>query len=200
MPFVIKQSDFLISVADPRKLPELVQPEVAFVGRSNVGKSSLINLLLGRKALAKISGKPGKTRLINYFLVNEHIYFVDLPGYGFARTSLEMRGDWAKMIENYLLSARPRLVVQLVDARHGLSKLDRGSLEWLCYNGRETIVALTKMDKLPRAAQATTLLSVKRQLKDLPVRQILGTSTRTRNGRDELLGALDAWLRKGNSK
>lgn len=200
MPFRILQSEFLVSVADPRRLPEEVRPEVAFVGRSNVGKSSLINLLLGRKALAKISGKPGKTRLINYFLVNESIFFVDLPGYGFARTSLEMRGDWAKMIEGYLLTPRPRLVVQLVDARHGLSRLDRDSVEWLCHNGRETLVALTKMDKINRSEQAKVLADTKSTLKELPLRQILGTSTRTRDGRDELLGALDAWLRKGHSR
>jgi GTP-binding protein len=198
--FQIKQSEFLVSVADPRRLPESVYPEIAFVGRSNVGKSSLINLLLGRKALAKVSGKPGKTRLINYFLVNGELYFVDLPGYGFARTSLEMRGDWGRMIEGYLLTPRPRLVVQLVDSRRGATRLDRESIEWLCYNGRETVVALTKMDKLNRAEQARVLDDTKSNLKELPLRQILGVSIRTRDGRDELLGALDAWLRKGHSR
>jgi len=195
--FKILQSEFLTSVADPRRLPEPELPEIAFVGRSNVGKSSLINLLLGRRDLAKVSGKPGKTRLINYFLVNEGLYFVDLPGYGFARTSLEMRGDWARMIEGYLLSPRTKLVVQLVDSRHELPRLDRESIEWLCYNGRDVVVALTKMDKLGRAAQQEALAAMKGRLKEQPLRQILGVSTRTRGGRDELLGALDAWLRKG---
>ena len=195
MSLIIKTSEFLTSVQNPRQLPP-VKPEIAFVGRSNVGKSSLINLLLGRKALAKVSGKPGKTRLVNFFTVNEQVYFVDLPGYGFARTSQEMRRDWSKMIEEYLLTPRTRLVVQLLDARHGVTRLDQQSIEWLCYNMVPVVVALTKCDKLSKAALEHTLLSMRRQLKPYPVLQILPCSTKTRRGRDELLGYLGAWLRK----
>ncbi len=191
----IKTSDFLTSVQDPRRLPP-AKPEIAFVGRSNVGKSSLINLLLGRKALAKVSGKPGKTRLVNYFTVNEDIYFVDLPGYGFARTSQEMRRDWSKMIEEYLLTPRTRLVVQLLDARHGVTRMDLQSIEWLCYNMVPVVIVLTKCDKLSKAALGHTLLSLRRQLKPYSVLQILASSTKSRHGRDELLGYLGAWLKQ----
>ncbi len=195
MALIIKHSEFLTSLADPRRLPLPELPEVAFVGRSNVGKSSLINLLLGRKALAKVSGKPGKTRLVNYFTVNRELYFVDLPGYGWARTSRELRAEWAGMIGGYLTSPRRRLVVQLTDARHLLTRLDRQSVEWLCYHMIPTVVALTKMDKLSKAEQEKVLLSARRQLKPYPVKQVLGCSTKTRRGRDDLLGFLGAWLR-----
>jgi GTP-binding protein len=192
----IQKSEFFISVADPKKLPQDPFPEIAFVGRSNVGKSSLINLLLRRKALAKISGKPGKTRLLNYFLINEKIFFVDLPGYGFAKTSKEMQHDWSNMIEGYLLSPRNKLVVQLVDMRHGLTKIDMQSLDWLTYVGRPTVVVMTKADKLGRAEQARELLSIKKQLKDFRVLQVLASSIKSRNGRDDLLNFLGSWLRK----
>lgn len=198
--FRILQSEFVISVADPRKLPESELPEIAFVGRSNVGKSSLINLLLGRKALAKISGKPGKTRLVNYFLVNGSIHFVDLPGYGYARTHEEMRRDWGKMIEGYLLAPRTKLVVQLLDMRHRISKLDLSSIEWLHHNMIPMVAVLTKADKLGKTAQQEAMLSMKRQLKPYQVLQVLSSSTQTRSGRDELLGFLGNWIRKGSNQ
>jgi GTP-binding protein len=197
---VIKTSDFFISVADPKKLPQDPYPEIAFVGRSNVGKSSLINLLLGRKALAKISGKPGKTRLLNYFLINAKVFFVDLPGYGFAKTSKEMQHEWSAMIEGYLESPRHKLVVQLVDMRHGLTKIDLQSLDWLTYVGRPTVVVLTKADKLSRAAQERELLSIKKQLKEFKVLQVLSCSTKSRYGRDDLLNFLGSWLRREGVK
>lgn len=196
--FRIRTSEFVISVQDPRKLPDSTLPEIAFVGRSNVGKSSLINLLLGRKALAKVSGKPGKTRLVNYFLVNEDLHFVDLPGYGFAKTGEEMRRDWANMIEGYLLAPRNKLVVQLVDIRHGVTRLDLSSIEWLAYHMIPTVIVLTKADKLGREAARAALLSVKRQLKTYNVLQVLSSSTQSRDGRDDLLGFIGSWLRKGH--
>jgi GTP-binding protein len=192
----IKTSEFVVSATTARQLPEKILPEIAFVGRSNVGKSSLINLLLGRKALAKISGKPGKTRLVNYFEVNENIHFVDLPGYGFAKTNLEMRADWARMIEEYLTSPRQKLVLQLVDIRHGLTKLDLQSVEWLCYNMIPVAIVCTKSDKLSRPDLEKALESVKKQLKPFPVKQVISTSSKSRGGRDELLGFLDVWLKK----
>ncbi len=194
--FRIKESEFLISVADPKKLPTGGLTEIAFVGRSNVGKSSLINLLLGRKALAKVSGKPGKTRLINYFTVNNAWYMVDLPGYGFAKTGEEMRRDWARMIEGYLLAPRRKLVVQLIDIRHRLSRLDASSLEWLAFHMVPTIVVLTKADKLGGSARQAALLSFKRQLKPYGVLQVISSSTQTRSGRDELLDYIGNWIRK----
>lgn len=190
----IETSEFQVSVADPRKLPEPALPEICFIGRSNVGKSSLINLVLGRRDLAKSSSKPGKTRLINYFLVNGDFHLVDLPGYGFAKTSADMRADWARTIEGYLTSPRRRLVVQLVDVRHGLSRLDRESIEWLMYHMLQVVVVLTKCDKLGRETLAQSMADVRTELKPFPVLQVLASSTRSRQGRDELLGFMGHWL------
>jgi GTP-binding protein len=190
----IDHSEFQVSVADPRKLPEPALPEICFIGRSNVGKSSLINLVLGRRDLAKSSSKPGKTRLINYFLVNGDFHLVDLPGYGFAKTSADMRNDWARTIEGYLTSPRRRLVVQLVDVRHGLSRLDTESIQWLMYHMLQVVVVLTKCDKLGREALAAETAAIRATLKPYPVLQVLASSTRTRQGRDELLGFMGHWL------
>ncbi len=200
MALEIKQADFLISVADPARLPEPERPEVVFAGRSNVGKSSLINLLLGRRALAKVSATPGKTRLVNYFIVNESLYFVDLPGYGYAKTSQQLRQEWGGLIEGYLRSPRSRIVVQLVDIRHKPTGQDMDSIHWLCHNMVPVVVVLTKADKLGRGAQQKAVMEMKARLGSLPVLQVLACSSRARSGRDELLGFLGAWLKKGNAR
>lgn len=127
------------------------RPEVAFLGRSNVGKSTLINSLLMRKGLARTSNTPGRTQSINYFLINDSIYFVDLPGYGYARVSKTMRADWGKMAEQYL--SKPEglvLCIQLVDSRHDPTALDLQLNEWLLVNEKPSIVVATKADKLSR--------------------------------------------------
>src|SRR4028118_1400327 len=124
-------------------------PEISFLGRSNVGKSSLINSLLQRKGLARTSNTPGRTQSINFFLINESFYFVDLPGYGYAKVSKTMRQDWGKMAEEYLLKRqRLRLFVQLVDARHKPTELDRTLNEWLWFHQKNTLVVATKADKM----------------------------------------------------
>ncbi len=196
----ILESRFEISAASLKQLPQPPRTEVAFVGRSNVGKSSLINLLLGRKALAKISARPGKTRLLNYFLVNGEIHFVDLPGYGYAKTPEEMRQDWAKLIEGYLVAPRRKLILQLVDARHGMTRLDRESLLWLLHHMLPVVVVLTKADKLSAADLREQQQRIRRSLKDLSVLQVVSTSTRSRNGRDELLEYLGHWLSRNSRK
>ncbi|MEQ1764662.1 MAG: ribosome biogenesis GTP-binding protein YihA/YsxC, partial [Pyrinomonadaceae bacterium] len=124
-------------------------PEIAFLGRSNVGKSSLINSLLQRKGLARTSNTPGRTQSINYFLINEEFYFVDLPGYGYAKVSKSMRSDWGVMAEEYL-AQREQLVlcVQLIDSRHEPTRLDLQLNEWLNFNGKPHIAVATKSDKL----------------------------------------------------
>jgi GTP-binding protein len=155
-------------------------------------------MLLGRKALAKVSAAPGKTRLVNYFLVNENLYFVDLPGYGYAKTSQVLRQDWAKLIDEYIRTPRTRIVVQLLDIRHRPARQDLDSLEWLCHNMVPVVVVLTKGDKLGRQAQYQALLDLKEQLKSLPILQILTSSSRSKSGRDDLLGFLGAWLKKGH--
>src|SRR5215204_4504699 len=125
--------------------------EIAFLGRSNVGKSSLINSLLQRKGLARTSNTPGRTQSINFFLINESFYFVDLPGYGYARVSKTMRQDWGKMAEEYLSErAELRLFIQLVDARHQPTALDRSLHEWLEYHQKHSVVVATKADKLSK--------------------------------------------------
>ena len=124
-------------------------PEISFLGRSNVGKSSLINSLLSRKGLARTSNTPGRTQSINFFLINENFYFVDLPGYGYAKVSKTMRADWGVMAEEYLAEREElKLSVQLIDARHEPTKLDKQLNEWLIFHNRNHIVVATKADKL----------------------------------------------------
>ena len=160
------------------------RPEVAFLGRSNVGKSSLINSLLGRRGLARTSNTPGRTQSINFFLINDQFYFADLPGYGYARVSKAMRFDWGKMAEEYL-SDRAELVlcVQLVDARHEPSKLDRQLNEWLLHYGKPHIVAATKSDKLSRNELQKSLKVIRQTFTSSDV---IPYSSETAAGRDEL--------------
>lgn len=157
-------------------------PEIAFLGRSNVGKSSLINSLLQRKALARTSNTPGRTQSINFFLINDKFYFVDLPGYGYAKVSKTMRQDWGKMAEDYLLKRRElRLFIQLVDARHKPTELDRALNEWLEYHEKKTLVVATKADKMSN----NQLIKAMREIEAaLPDRQIVAYSSETGKGRE----------------
>jgi GTP-binding protein len=146
----ITSAEFVLSAASLRQLPRNGMGEVAFLGRSNVGKSSLINRLCARKALARTSGDPGRTRELNYYLINRQFYFVDLPGYGYARVPEQVRSSWGKLIEQYLKNRdQLRLVVQLIDARHEPTELDLMMVGWLDYYDIPFLVALTKADKLP---------------------------------------------------
>jgi GTP-binding protein len=159
-------------------------PEIAFLGRSNVGKSSLLNSLLRRKGLARTSNTPGRTQSINFFLINGSFYFVDLPGYGYARVSKSMRSEWGRMAGDYMKD-REELVlsVQLVDSRHEPSALDLELNEWLLQNNRSSIVAATKSDKL----SANKLQkSVKEIRKVMPESQVVPFSSVDGRGRDEL--------------
>ena len=163
-------------------------PEVAFLGRSNVGKSSLLNSLVQRKALARTSNTPGRTQSINFFLINGSFYFVDLPGYGYARVSKSMRADWGKMAEEYL-SERANLVlaIQLIDVRHEPTDLDRQLNGWLTANGLKFVVAATKTDKLS-ANQLNKQLNVIG--KTMPGGTVIAYSSVTGRGRDELLNQI----------
>jgi GTP-binding protein len=146
----ITSAEFLLGVANLNQLPKDGMREVAFLGRSNVGKSSLINRLCGRKSLARASTEPGKTRELNYYAINKEIYFVDLPGYGYARLPEQIRSSWGKLIEQYLKGRKElSLVIQLIDARHEPSELDLMMVGWLDYYNIPFLVALTKADKLP---------------------------------------------------
>jgi GTP-binding protein len=147
----IKQAKFIMSNTDYRKCPPPEMPEFAFIGRSNVGKSSLINTLVARKNLAKTSGTPGKTQLINHFLINENWYLVDLPGYGYAKTSKTNRAKWEKMISTYLLN-RENLVTTfiLIDSRLEPQKVDKEFMTWMGENSLPFVIAFTKTDKMTK--------------------------------------------------
>ena len=166
-------------------------PEIAFLGRSNVGKSSLINSLLGRKGLARTSNTPGRTQSINFFLINESFYFADLPGYGYARVSKTMRADWGVMAEEYL-SERENLVllIQLIDSRHSPTLLDRQLQEWLVYHRKNHLIAATKADKLSNNKLNQSLKEIG---KVLPESKIIAYSSQTGKGKDEL------WQEIGNA-
>ena len=190
-PLVIKEIEFLGGLAQAGGWrPSTELPEIAFSGRSNVGKSSLLNKLVKRKALARVSQTPGKTREINFFKVNGEFVLVDLPGYGYARVSKEARLTWRPLIEGYLKhSGQLRGVVQLIDARHEPSPEDKQMVEFLAEIGVPTVVALTKTDKLkksevtPRAAETARALG-------LDDTQVIPFSAVTGLGRDELAEAL----------
>lgn len=168
-------------------------PQVAFSGRSNVGKSSLINVLLRRtrKKLAHVSATPGKTRSLNFYLVNDRFFLVDLPGFGFAKASSRVRKSWKALVENYLVG-EPKLrgVVHLVDARHDPTVTDLEMVEFLAEKGLPTLVVLTKMDKLKHRAREKTVATAVEQMK-IDEDQVLSCSSKTGEGREELLTALD---------
>ncbi len=147
----IKTSEFIISNTDLKKCPKPDKPEYAFIGRSNVGKSSLINMITGRKQLAKISGKPGKTRLINHFLINEQWYLVDLPGYGYAKVSKKERGLWKGFIKDYILERENLMnLFVLIDSRHIPQNNDLEFMQHLGENGVPFAIIFTKLDKLSK--------------------------------------------------
>ncbi len=188
---------FVKSVASLDGLPRAPMPEVAASGRSNVGKSSLLNVLFGRKRLAKVSGTPGKTREINFFSVEDRWHLVDLPGYGYAKVPISVKQKWAGLVEDYLAS-REQLagIIQLVDARHGPSRQDRDMLEWLAREKKPTLVVATKMDKLKRNARSATLKQLTSDWEGSGF-SVVGFSTETREGKREILrwieSALGAW-------
>ena len=189
----IKSAGLLESAAGANQFPDLVMPEIAFAGRSNVGKSTLINSLLTRKKLVKTSSTPGKTRLINFFLINEIFCLVDLPGYGFAKVPAEMRESWRKLIETYL-SRRDNLrgVVLIIDIRHGPTVQDRQLKSWLDFHQRPMLVVASKSDKLSRGKCASQLQKIK---KDLELTQLpLPHSSLNKEGRGQIWKALDRWL------
>lgn len=191
----ILRAEFLRSCVHSKDFPQDGQPEVAFVGRSNVGKSSLINSLLRRKSLAKVSRTPGKTRAVNFFQVVtddprlKAFYLVDLPGYGYAKAAKSVIAEWGPMIERYLDSrAELRAVVQLVDAR-GIEDHDVSTYRWLCERVQRPILVATKMDKLTRSERAGSLAAV-RDTFGLSAEGAVSHSSMTHEGRDELWQAI----------
>jgi len=158
----ITSAEFILSVSNLRQLPKDSKKEVAFLGRSNVGKSSFLNKLCNRRSLARSSSNPGKTRELNYYLIDKRFYFVDLPGYGYAKVPEQVRTSWGKLIEQYLKTRETLvLVVQLVDSRHEPTALDMMMVGWLDFYEIPFIVALTKADKLPQSKMPAYLTTVK---------------------------------------
>jgi GTP-binding protein len=194
-PLVIRRLEFLGGQASPTGWkPTSELPEIAFSGRSNVGKSSLLNKLVRRKALARVSATPGKTREINFFRVNDAFHLVDLPGYGYARVSKSAREAWRPLIEGYLRASEYlRGVVQLIDARHPPSSDDLRMMDFLASVGVPTIVVATKVDKLSKAERTQTLAALAAQL-GIEDEQLIPFSARTGEGRDELAQAVVSLL------
>ena len=174
------------------RLPENELPEIAFAGKSNVGKSSLINGLLNRKALARTSAQPGKTQTINFYNVNQAMYLVDLPGYGYAKVTQEIREKWGKLIERYLHGSRQlKAVFLLIDIRHEPSENDKRMYEWIVWNGYDPIIIATKLDKIKRSQIQKQLKLIRTGLNAKPGTQILPFSAETKQGRDEIWALID---------
>ena len=173
-------------------MPRTGQPEVAFAGKSNVGKSSLINALMNRKALARTSSSPGKTQTINFYHINEKIYLVDLPGYGYARASVSEKEKWGRMIERYLHNSRDlKAVFCLVDIRHEPNANDRQMYDWVVQNGYEPVIIATKLDKLKRS-QVQKQIKIVREGLGLPKETLLiPFSAQTKQGREEIWEVID---------
>ena len=177
------------------KLPDNDQPEFAFAGRSNVGKSSLINGLMNRKSLARVSAEPGKTRTINYYHINDSFYFVDLPGYGFAKVSEKEKAAWGRMIEHYLTTSRAlKQIFLLADIRHAPSAADRQRADWIRAAGYEPVVIATKLDKINRSQRAGQLKMLRTELSLAAESPILPYSALSREGREEIYCYLEEML------
>lgn len=184
----ITSAEFVKSAFAPEHWTTDGLPEIAFLGRSNVGKSSLLNSLLQRKGLARTSNTPGRTQSLNFFLINKQIYFVDLPGYGYAKVSKTMRSDWGKMAENYL-AKRDQLVlsIQLVDSRHEPTAQDVQLHEWLTYHDKPSLVVATKADKLSSNELRKNLENINRILTN---QAVVSYSSITGKGRDDVWQAI----------
>lgn len=191
---MIKQARFLISNTDVQKCPAPDRPEYAFIGRSNVGKSSLINMLVGQKNLAKVSEKPGKTQLINHFVIDESWYLVDLPGYGYAKTSLSVKEKFQKLISRYILN-RENLycLFVLIDIRHAPQKIDVEFITWLGENNIPFAIIFTKADKLGKVNVAKNVgaytLELKKIWDELPT--IMVSSSLDKTGQEEIISFIE---------
>ncbi|MDO4650560.1 MAG: ribosome biogenesis GTP-binding protein YihA/YsxC [Eubacteriales bacterium] len=176
------------------KLPDNQMPEVAFAGKSNVGKSSLINSLMNRKSLARTSSQPGKTQTINFYNVNEELYIVDLPGYGYAKVSKEVAAKWGPMIENYLhRSQKLRMVFLLIDLRHPPTNNDIQMYRWILSNGYSPVIVATKADKIKRSQIAKHIKILKDSLKVIEGVPIIPFSSVTKQGRDEIWELIETY-------
>ena len=184
---VIRSAELETVCGITSKLPDNELPEIAFAGKSNVGKSSLINGLLNRKALARTSSSPGKTQTINFYNINKELYFVDLPGYGYAKVSQEIRNKWGKMIEKYLHTSKQLCIVfLLVDIRHAPGENDRIMYDWIVGNGYSPVIIATKLDKIKRSQKDKNIKIIRETLGVDKETKIIPFSAETKQGKEEI--------------
>ena len=184
---VIKNVSLDIVCGITSKLPDTGRPEIAFAGKSNVGKSSLINGLMNRKSYARISATPGKTQTINFYNINDEMYLVDLPGYGYAKVSEQEKAQWGKLIERYLhTSGQLRAVFLLIDIRHAPSANDKMMYHWIVEQGYQPIIIATKLDKIKRSQVQKCIKILKEGLELVPGTKVIPFSSQTKQGRDEI--------------
>lgn len=191
----VNSSDFIISAVGPDQYPDDALPEIALAGRSNVGKSSLINKMINRKNLARTSSTPGKTQHMNYYLINEMMYFVDFPGYGYAKVSKTQRAVWGKMVEKYLSERDTlRLVLLIVDLRHSPTSNDKMMFDWLKHYDLPMCVVATKADKIPKSRWQKHIKNMKQELGVLPGDNFIPFSSELGLGKEELWGLIDGYV------
>jgi len=189
---VIKKVELETVCGITSKLPDNVHPEVAFAGKSNVGKSSLINALMNRKSLARTSSQPGKTQTINYYHINDAVYFVDLPGYGYAKASEKVKAQWGKMIEDYLHKSKQlKTVFLLIDIRHAPSENDRIMYQWIRDRGYDPVIIATKLDKINRSQIQKQVKLIRTTLNAGSDTLIIPFSSQTKQGREEIYELID---------
>ncbi len=189
---VIRSVNLETVIGVTSQIPDNPFAEVAFAGKSNVGKSSMINALLNRKSLARTSSQPGKTQTINFYNINDAMYLVDLPGYGYANASVEVKAKWGKMIEKYLHTSKQlKAVFLLIDIRHDPSANDKMMYEWMVYQGFKPIIVATKLDKIKRSQIQKNVKAIREGLKVEPGTIIIPFSSETKQGREELWEVID---------
>lgn len=192
----IKNAKYELTAVRPDQYPTLHLPEIALVGRSNVGKSSIINTLLNRKNLARVAAEPGKTRQINFYNIDGTLFFADLPGYGYARVSKTEKDSWAEMIETYLNSRKQlQLIIMLVDIRHTPSNDDQTMFDWLANQDRSRLVVATKLDKITRGQVQKQLQDIRSTLVMNPGETLIPFSAVTGQGRDEIWNQINQLIR-----
>ena len=194
---IIKKAELETVCGITSKFPDNSEPEIVFAGKSNVGKSSLINALMNRKSLARTSGKPGKTQTINYYKVNDDLYFVDLPGYGYANANLATKEKWGKMIERYLHTSKQiKCIFLLIDIRHEPGKNDKQMYDWIVYNGYSPVIIATKLDKLKRSQIAKCIKTLREGLGLQKEVVLIPFSSETKQGKKEVYEFIENLLLK----
>ena len=197
----ILSAEYITSAVNIKQIPSQDFPEIAFAGRSNVGKSSLINCLINRKKLALTSSTPGKTRMLNYYKINEKLFFVDLPGYGYAKVSKSERKKWKLLIESYITtSVRLKGIIQLIDSRIGPTNLDLEMVSWLITLQKPTLIIATKIDKLPNSKINRYLNQYSLAFKHLGLVELVPFSAVTKQGKKEIWKAINLLLKNDEPK